>query len=409
MERAKLFFIGLSWASALIEAPLQAIPFPELPRPAYEVASSCLASCVFPSCVSESVTGVPLESIIPYVSPITISALKELAGETPVVAAIHAQLQSRATRKTKADKPYLELAFADSTGHFTLKVWSDSPIYQESDALATGEVFRLEAKWTQNQYGFDARDITFHQPDDKALGDFYAGDAATREKQDLDFSEIQRLCESIVDPRLHALCQLFFTQLGDRFRRTAAAKKNHHARRGGLVEHVAQMMRSAAALCPVYPELNRDLVLSGVLFHDSGKLWENSYPEHGFAQTLSIHGEMMGHIPLGIELVNKLWRDLMESADAAAWVTLKPSSEDTRLHLLHLIGSHHGEHAFGSPVLPRTPEAFALHYIDNLDAKLEMIRVAYTQTQEIAPNIFERVFPLPTNLVKPLASFVLPG
>jgi 3'-5' exoribonuclease len=99
----------------------------------------------------------------------------------------------------------------------------------------------------------------------------------------------------------------------------------------------------------------------------------------------------------------------MESADAAAWVTLKPSSEDTRLHLLHLIGSHHGEHAFGSPVLPRTPEAFALHYIDNLDAKLEMIRVAYTQTQEIAPNIFERVFPLPTNLVKPLASFVLPG
>jgi 3'-5' exoribonuclease len=118
-----------------------------------------------------------------------------------------------------------------------------------------------------------------------------------------------------------------------------------------------------------------------------------------------MHGEMMGHIPLGIELVNKLWRELIESPEAAVWGDLTPASEEVRLHLLHLIGSHHGEHQFGSPVLPRTPEAFALHYIDNMDAKLEMLRDAYTQTQEIAPNIFERVFPLPTNLVRPLPVF----
>lgn len=344
--------------------------------------------------------------MVQRVSPITIAALKEKAGETPVVAAIHAQLQSRATRKTKADKPYLELVFADSTGNFHLKIWSDSPIYQQADALPESTVIRLEGKWTQNQYGIDSRELSFHQPDDRALDDFYAGDPVTREKQDRDYAEILRLCESITDPRLHALCQRFFTQMGDRFRRTAAAKRNHHARRGGLVEHVSQMMRSAAALSPVYPELNRDLLLAGVLFHDCGKLWENTYPEHGFAQILSIHGEMMGHIPLGIEFVNKLWRDLMETPAAAEWADLKPSSEETRLHLLHLIGSHHGEHAFGSPVLPRTPEAFALHYIDNLDAKLEMIREAYGQTQEIAPNIFERVFPLQTNLVRPLAAFM---
>jgi len=340
------------------------------------------------------------------VSPITIAALREQAGEKPLLAAVHAQLQSRATRSTKAGKPYLELALADSTGHFPLKIWSDSPVYQQADALPAGQVFRVEAKWTQNTYGLEAKDLEFHHPDEQALDDFYAGDPLTRAKQDQDYADIQRLCESITDPRLHALCQRFFTQLGDRFRRTAAAKRNHHARRGGLVEHVAQMMRSADALSPVYPELNRDLLLTGVLFHDCGKLWENTYPEHGFAQILSLHGEMMGHIPLGIELVNKLWRELMEAPEAAAWVDLKPTAEDTRLHLLHLIGSHHGEHQFGSPVLPRTPEAFALHYIDNLDAKLEMIRDAYTQTQEIAPGIFERVFPLPTNLVRPLASFM---
>ncbi len=351
-------------------------------------------------------TPAPPASILQNVTPITISELKELACETPVSAAVLAQLQSRSARVTKNNKPYLELVFADSSGNFHLKVWSDSPIYQQAEALAANAVFRLEGKWTQSNYGLDSRDLAFHNADSNALDDFYAGDPVIREKQDRDFAEIQALCASVTDPRLHALCQLFFAQFGDRFRRTAAAKRNHHARRGGLVEHVAQMMRSAAALAPVYPELNRDLMLTGVLFHDSGKLWENTYPEHGFAQTLSIHGEMMGHIPLGIELVNKLWRDLTELPEAANWTTLKPPTEEVRLHLLHLIGSHHGEHAFGSPVLPRTPEAFALHYIDNLDAKLEMIRDAYNQTQEIAPNIFERVFPLPTNLVRPLPAFV---
>jgi 3'-5' exoribonuclease len=341
-------------------------------------------------------------------SPLTIAALKEQTGEKPLLAAVHAQLQSRSTRTTKNGKPYLELSLADATGHFTLKIWSDSPVYQLADAQPIGGVLRVEGKWTQGSYGMECKDPEFHQPDPAALDVFYAGDPVLRDKQDRDHQEILRLCESIADPRLNALCARFFQQFGDRFRRSAAAKRNHHARRGGLVEHVAQMMRSADALCGVYPELNRDLLLTGVLFHDCGKLWENCYPEHGFNQILSLHGEMLGHIPLGIELANKLWRDLAESPEAAAWQGLSPADEDVRLHLLHLIGSHHGEHQFGSPVLPRTPEAFALHYIDNLDAKLEMIRDAYGQTQEIAPQIFERVFPLPTNLVKPLPAFIQP-
>ena len=337
------------------------------------------------------------------VSPINIASLKQLAGETPVAAAVCAQLQSRITRKTKADKPYLELVFADSSGNFHLKIWSDSPVYKSADALDETAVVRLEAKWTQNSYGIDARELAFHQPDDAALDAFFAGDPVIRERQDGDYAAIQALCATIADPRLHAYCQRFLTTFGERFRRTAAAKRNHHARRGGLVEHVAQMMRAADALARVYQELNRDLLLTGVLFHDCGKLWENAYPEHGFTQILSTPGEMLGHIPLGIEIANKLWRDLLDSPEAAAWADLKPVAEEIRLHVLHLIGSHHGEYEFGSPVLPRTPEAFALHHIDNLDAKLEMVRDAYAQSHELAPGIFERVFPLPSNLVKPLA------
>jgi 3'-5' exoribonuclease len=342
------------------------------------------------------------------VSPLTIAAIKEQSGETPIIAAIHAQLQSRNARTTKGGKPYLELVFADSTGNFSLKIWSDSPIYDAAERMADNAIVRLEGEWTQNQYGVNPNHLAWFQLDEPSIANFLAGDPEIREKQDRDFAEIRRLCDSIEDPRLHGLCAHFLTSLGDRFRRTAAAKKNHHARRGGLVEHVSQMMRSANALCPVYPELNRDLILAGVLFHDCGKLWENSYPEDGFSQVHSIHGEMLGHIPLGIELVNKLWNDLLDTADADEWKALKPSTEMTRLHLLHLIGSHHGQFEFGSPVLPRTPEAFALHHIDNLDAKLEMLRDMYAQSNEIAPGIFDRVFPLPTNLVRPLATFIPP-
>ena len=87
------------------------------------------------------------------------------------------------------------------------------------------------------------------------------------------------------------------------------------------------------------------------------------------------------------------------------WNNLQPASEDVRLHLLHLIGSHHGEAQFGSPVAPKTPEAMALNYIDNLDARMEMFAAGYLTAKPLAERIFERARPLPGNLVKPLARF----
>jgi len=166
-------------------------------------------------------------------------------------------------------------------------------------------------------------------------------------------------------------------------------------------------MRAAAAICSVYPKLNQDLLIVGVLFHDCGKLWENAYAENSFTMPYHLHGEMLGHIPLGLELVNKLWRDAMEKPEAAAWLHLEPTSDHVRLHLLHLIAAHHGEYQFGSPVLPKTPEAIALHHIDNIDAKLEMFRRGYSTSAELAPGIFERVRPLPQNLIEPLRHFPL--
>ena len=83
---------------------------------------------------------------------------------------------------------------------------------------------------------------------------------------------------------------------------------------------------------------------------------------------------------------------------------LEPASEMVRLHVLHLIAAHHGEYQFGSPVLPKTPEAIALHHVDNIDAKLEMLRRVYEGGKELAPGIFDKVLPWPVNVVSPLPS-----
>src|SRR2546430_2886541 len=164
------------------------------------------------------------------------------------------------------------------------------------------------------------------------------------------------------------------------------------------------MMRIANQIAPLYPQLNVDLLLAGILFHDCGKLWENALPENGFVMGYDERGELMGHISIGLELVNSFWRKV--SADNGdSWRNLTPASEDVRLHLLHLIGAHHGEKAFGSPVDPKTPEAMALHYIDNLDARLEMFAAGYTTAKPLAARIFDRVRPLPANLVAPLGKF----
>ena len=163
-------------------------------------------------------------------------------------------------------------------------------------------------------------------------------------------------------------------------------------------------MRVALAIAPLYPQLNVDLLIAGIVFHDSGKLWENHYPESGFVMDYDERGELVGHISIGLELVNSLWRRL-SAENGEIWKSLTPASEDVRLHLLHLIGAHHGEQQFGSPVDPKTPEAMALHYIDNLDARLEMFAAGYLTAKPVADRIFERVWPLPAKLVKSLQTF----
>ena len=337
----------------------------------------------------------------------TLNEIRRAVQNGEVEARVHVQVESAQAKTTRELKPYCELALADACDRMTLRVWNDHPAYKTCDSLRVGDFVELYGEFQQHQsYGLDAKKWNVRPLKESEIADLLQGPADLRAKQAIDWDLIVQTCTAIADPRLRALCEAFLHDLGDRFRRTAAARNYHHARRGGLVEHTAQMMRVATKIAPLYPQLNLDLLLAGILFHDSGKLWENQLPENSFTMGYDERGELMGHISIGLELVNSVWRKL-SAENTEAWKLFAPASEDVRLHLLHLIGAHHGEPEFGSPVSPKTPEAMTLHYIDNLDARLEMFAAGYTTAKPLAARIYDRVRPLPGNLVRPLQKFTM--
>ena len=335
----------------------------------------------------------------------TVQELKDAAGSEPKEAGVNVQSESCKQRTTRSGKPYLELTFVDATGGMVLKAWDNHPQFSHFQSLKPQSFLKLEGSWTKNQYGLDANSWSARPLNSEEKADFLSGDPATRKVQSRDWQFITETLGAINEPRLKAIGQAFLAKYADPFRRAAAARRNHHARRGGLVEHTAQMMRAADGMKSAYPDLNVELMHIGILFHDCGKIYENGYKADSFAQTVDLRGEMLGHISIGMELFSQLWKELLEGVESSRWIELDVPSEHVRLHVLHLIASHHGQMEFGSPVLPRTPEAFAIHHIDNFDAKFEMLKEVYKGGSELAPGIYDRVFPLPGNPIEPLPSY----
>jgi 3'-5' exoribonuclease len=343
------------------------------------------------------------------IAHLTIADLKRLAKDgAPHPATVHAQIEKVTKKTTKGGKPFVDWMLRDVADFMPIKVWDNHPNFVLAGTLEAGAFISVTGHWTSGKFGLESQDWKLRELASEEIATLLAAGEQFANRQQEDYAYILAQVAKLKDPRLRTLATAFLELFGERFKRTAAAREYHHARRGGLVEHVAQMMRSADALCAVYTEVNRDLVLTGVLFHDCGKLWENCLPENGFAMPYSELGELIGHIPLGMEVVNRLWREA-EERNGESWAAGQPAAAEVRMHLLHLIASHHGEHAFGSPTVPKTPEAQLLHYVDNIDAKMEMFRGAYLKATELGPNVFERVRPLPANLVRPLQAFDATG
>ena len=338
---------------------------------------------------------------MPPISLRTISQLRQDSRTGSLSSKLRGQVDEITKKESANGKPFWELKLRDFADSLTLRAWTDTAAFDACEETARGSCVEIEGDFLINgAFGLEGRRWRMRLLTPEEARELFAGTPETTAATDRDFSCLQDAAASLADPRLKALCALFLDEYGERFRRAAAARFNHHAHRGGLLRHTAQMMRSASALCGVYSHLNRDLLLTGVLFHDSGKLWEMCPPEFGFEMPREIRGELLGHISIGVELVNALWRKL----PLEEWKSLVPASEEVRLHLLHLVASHHGELQFGSPIEPKTPEAALLHFVDNIDARLEMFAAAYEKQPEIAPGIHERVRALNASPVRPLQS-----
>jgi 3'-5' exoribonuclease len=182
-------------------------------------------------------------------------------------------------------------------------------------------------------------------------------------------ARLRELLLSVRNPHLRALAECFL--IDDEFLRkfttAPAGIRNHHAYHAGLLEHVVTLMTVADRIADLYPDLDRDLLLVGIFLHDIGKIDELSY-DRAFGYT--DEGQLVGHLVMGVEM-------LRDKVERASDLTGEPFPNELLLRLKHMIVSHHGTLEFGSPKLPMTPEAIALHHLDNLDAKV------HTFTREI--------------------------
>ena len=257
--------------------------------------------------------------------------------------------------ETKAGKPYLALGLMDRTGEIEARVWDNA---RELDASAPEGGFVLVqgvAKAFREQLQLAVQSLSVVAADAVNLADFMP--ASPRPLGEM-AAELATLIDSFTDPGLRALLgEIFQGETLTRFQRAPAAKKLHHAYVGGLIEHTLSMAGMAERTAAHYPLIDRDMLLAGVLLHDVAKIEEYAYdrPPIGYTD----RGRLVGHLVLGAEMVRR-----------AAERTGGMSAERVD-QLTHLILSHHGQLAYGSPVLPMTPEAMLLHHLDDMDAKMQ--------------------------------------
>ena len=208
------------------------------------------------------------------------------------------------------------------------------------------------------------------------------------------FHELSGILRSVESPEIRALadCYLEDQALMKRFRQAPAAMNLHHAFIGGLLEHTLQLMKIAEATLPLYPELNRDLVLMGLFLHDLGKGYELQW-DRGFDYT--VHGNLIGHIVFGAQMLGMKILELKHKQGVSIPSAVKHCLE-------HIILSHHGKKEYGAPVLPSTPEAIFVAQVDNLDAKTAMgLSAADRGNLKPGQTFSERIWALETKIYRP--------
>jgi 3'-5' exoribonuclease len=261
-------------------------------------------------------------------------------------------------RTTKTNKPYLNLILGDKTGQLEGRVWelSDPNIAKD---FGRGDIVKIRG----NVSRFDERlQMKVDHLRTAEPGEANRLDLMPSTKYDVDtlWSQVEASIASIANPDLKRFFAALFSDpdLAAAYRAAPAAKQLHHAWLGGLLEHVVSLLTLADSVASHYTMLDRDLLITGVILHDIGKVTELSW-EIGFEYT--VEGMLLGHIQMGSALTEKVIDSLPDFPPRLKTL------------VLHLILSHHGKLEFGSPKLPMIPEAIVLNFLDDLDAKMQAV------------------------------------
>jgi 3'-5' exoribonuclease len=268
------------------------------------------------------------------------------------------------TTKTAANgNPYLAVELGDRTGSFNCTVFSDSPVFDVLKAADEGDVVRVDGKVDTYQGRLSPKlsRASVVPAAELSSAEMLANLVETApEDADVLWRDFSGFVDAISPAELQATVRNVVEEMGESFRTAPAATMMHHAYRHGLLEHTVHMARAARALLPLYPEVDPQLAMAGILLHDAGKTLE-------YEGTLSARrgrrGILQGHVVLGYQLVRR----------AAIKAKLDP---DRTERLEHIILSHQGKLEWGAAVLAATPEAVFVSKVDELDAKMGMVQRA---------------------------------
>jgi len=262
-------------------------------------------------------------------------------------------IKSRDLRQRRGGGQYLAAVIGDRTGEVTALAWER--VDRLAEVCEPGEVVRIGGQ-IQKYQGRTQVIIRRAEklPSEEIDLRNYVRSAATDAK--VLWSTFQDIISEVEEPRLKQLLYRVFSdpEVERGFRSAPAAKTMHHAYRSGLLEHTVSAMQAARPLASHY-KLNEDLVLAGVALHDLGKVWELCI---GNTIEYTDDGRLLGHLSLEVLHVDRIISEI------------DGFPSELRKHLLHILLSHHGEYAYGSPRRPKTPEAMLVHLVDNMDSRM---------------------------------------
>ncbi len=293
--------------------------------------------------------------------------VKDLKKEMEVIDFF--MVKSVAVKTGSTGKPYLDVVLGDNTGEINGKKWdvgTSDHLLKEKDIVKIIAVVTEFNSQLQLKIQRIRKAVPESNPDDiMDMGDFVK--AAPEDPEEM-YDYIFRSCDSIKDEDYRKLCLRVLEDNREKLMYYPAASKNHHAELGGLLYHTKRMLMNGERVCQVYTNLNKDLVIAGVVLHDIQKIFEIDADTDGMASGYSFEGQMLGHIVMGVKYIDKL-------ADETALPYEK------KIMMEHMVLSHHYEPEFGSPKKPLFPEAEVLHYLDILDARMYDMEEAVAHTE----------------------------